>query len=79
MIYETVRDPGNGIPERIAETRANRERLRFDREAGLYDSADAAAWFRERYAALGRQPAAIEAECSIASGRSSISPSRCRQ
>lgn len=54
--------------ERIAETRANRERLRFDREAGLNDSADDAAWFRERYAALGRQPAAIEAEPQCAPG-----------
>ncbi|GHI29111.1 recombinase family protein [Streptomyces daghestanicus] len=38
LIYETVYDPGNGIAERIAETRANRERLRADREAGLYDA-----------------------------------------
>ncbi|WP_236570146.1 hypothetical protein [Streptomyces mexicanus] len=68
MIYETVYDPGNGIPERIAEARASRERLRADREAGLYDSPDDAAWFRERYAALGRELAALEAEPQRAPG-----------
>ncbi|MEU5365628.1 zinc ribbon domain-containing protein [Streptomyces sp. NPDC005925] len=62
LIYETVYDSGNGIPERIAETRASRERLRADREAGLYDAPDDAAWFRDRYAALGRELAALEAE-----------------
>ncbi|UXY23362.1 recombinase family protein [Streptomyces cynarae] len=68
LIYETVYDPGNGIPERIAETRANRERLRADREAGLYDSPDDAAWFRERYAVLGRELATLEAEPQRAPG-----------
>ncbi len=38
VIYETVYDPGNGIAERVAETRVSRERLRADREAGLYDA-----------------------------------------
>lgn len=61
-IFETVYDPGNGVPERIAEVQATRERLRADREAGLYDAADDAEWFRERYAALGRELAALEAE-----------------
>ncbi|MFF2330977.1 MULTISPECIES: recombinase family protein [unclassified Streptomyces] len=62
LSFETVHDPGDGIPERIAETRANRVRLRADREAGLYDSSDDASWFRERYAALGRELAALETE-----------------
>ncbi|MEW1654783.1 recombinase family protein [Streptomyces sp. NPDC093707] len=61
-IFETVYDPGNGVDERIAEVRATRERLRADREAGLYDAADDAAWFRERYAALGGELSALEAE-----------------
>uniref|UniRef100_A0AAU2W1C9 Uncharacterized protein n=1 Tax=Streptomyces sp. NBC_00008 TaxID=2903610 RepID=A0AAU2W1C9_9ACTN len=61
-------DPGNGIPERIAETRANRERLRADREAGLYDSPDDAFWFRERYTSMGRELAALEAEPQQAPG-----------
>ncbi|WP_432095605.1 recombinase family protein [Streptomyces sp. bgisy100] len=62
LIYETVYDPGNGIPERISEIQANRERLRADREAGLYDATDDATWFRERYAAMGRELAALEEE-----------------
>ncbi|MEV0373220.1 hypothetical protein AB0I10_25925 [Streptomyces sp. NPDC050636] len=61
-IFETVYDPGNGVPERIAEVQATRERLRADREAGLYDAADDSEWFRDRYAALGRELAALEAE-----------------
>lgn len=68
MIYETVYDPGNGIAERVVETRASRERLRADREAGLYDAPDDAAWFRDRYAALGRELAALEAEPRRAPG-----------
>lgn len=62
LIFETVYDPGNGIAERIAETRANRERLQADREAGLYDSPDDAFWFRERHTSLGRELTALEAE-----------------
>lgn len=33
-IFETVYDEGNGVAERMAELRANRERLRADRETG---------------------------------------------
>ncbi|MFF5718965.1 recombinase family protein [Streptomyces buecherae] len=62
LIYETVFDPGNGVAERIAEVRATRERLRSDREAGLYDSPDDATWFRERYASLSQELAALERE-----------------
>ncbi|MFD6150279.1 recombinase family protein [Streptomyces sp. NPDC060243] len=68
LIYEMVYDPGNGIPERIAEARASRERLRADREAGLYDAPDDAVWFRERYTALGRELDALEAEPRRAPG-----------
>ncbi|WP_328382426.1 hypothetical protein OHS81_03865 [Streptomyces sp. NBC_00400] len=35
VIFETVYDPGNGVPERIAEVQATRERFRADWEAGL--------------------------------------------
>lgn len=62
LIYETVFDPGNGIPERIAELQANRERLRADRQAGLYDAPDDSEWFRSRYAEMGHELAALEAE-----------------
>jgi hypothetical protein len=62
VIVETVYDPGNGVPERIAEVQANRKRLRADRQAGLYDDADDAEWYREQYAAMGRELALLEAE-----------------
>ncbi|MFI1887751.1 zinc ribbon domain-containing protein [Streptomyces jumonjinensis] len=68
LIYETVFDPGNGIPERIAEVRAMRERLRADCEAGLYDAADDAAWFRERYGTLSSELASLEREPQRAPG-----------
>ncbi|MEV3870709.1 hypothetical protein [Streptomyces sp. NPDC049906] len=55
MIMETVYDAGDGTPERIAEVEAARRRLRDDREAGLYDAPDDAAWFRDRYAEMGRE------------------------
>ncbi|GAA3857824.1 recombinase family protein [Streptomyces sedi] len=68
MIFETVYDPGNGVRERIAEIRANRERLRADRQSGLYDAPDDAEWFRQRYAEMGRELALLEAEPERAPG-----------
>ncbi|MFM9630230.1 MULTISPECIES: hypothetical protein [Streptomyces] len=62
MIFETIYDAGNGVAERMAELRASRERLRADREAGLYDEPDDAAWFRERYAAMGQELAKLGLE-----------------
>ncbi|WP_364708899.1 recombinase family protein [Streptomyces ossamyceticus] len=62
MIFETVYDEGNGVAERVAELKASRERLRADREAGLYDAPDDAAWFREKYAAMGQELAELELE-----------------
>ncbi|MGW1838792.1 recombinase family protein [Streptomyces sp. NPDC002067] len=68
LIYETVYDPGNGVQERISEIRANRERLRADRQAGLYDAPDDAEWFREKYAETGRELAALGLEPERAPG-----------
>ncbi|MFI1940306.1 recombinase family protein [Streptomyces purpureus] len=48
-------DPGTGYAARILEFEADRKRLRDDRAAGLYDSADDAEWFRTRYAQMGRE------------------------
>ena len=62
LIYENVYDPGDGARERIAELQASRERLRADRQAGLYDDPDDAAWYRTRYAEMGRELAALAAE-----------------
>ncbi|WP_432019888.1 recombinase family protein [Streptomyces sp. 1222.5] len=52
MFMETVFDPGNGIEEELAERLAARNRLRSDRDAGLYDDEDDADWYRQRYSEL---------------------------
>ncbi|CCK32614.1 putative integrase [Streptomyces davaonensis JCM 4913] len=49
---ERVFDPGNGVEEELAEKLSARNRLRDDRNAGLYDDEDDAAWYRERYGDL---------------------------
>jgi site-specific DNA recombinase len=48
-------DPGTGYAARIAELQADRERLRADRAAGLYDEPDDEQWFRSEYARMGRE------------------------
>jgi site-specific DNA recombinase len=62
-------DPGTGNAARIDEIMAARNRLRSDREAGIYDSPEDAQWFRERFnqmnaeieelRALPERPAAV--------------------
>ncbi|MYW44927.1 recombinase family protein [Streptomyces sp. SID161] len=52
MFMETVYDPGNGVEEELAERVAARNRLRGDRDAGLYDDEDDAEWYRKRYSDL---------------------------
>lgn len=59
---ERVYEPGNGVRERIDELRAARQRLRSDRDSGLYDAPDDADWFRSRYAAMGRELEKLERE-----------------
>jgi site-specific DNA recombinase len=54
-LMQQVFDPGSGHGPRIAQLEADRKRLREDRAAGLYDSADDAAWFREVYASMGQE------------------------
>ncbi|KUF18884.1 recombinase family protein [Streptomyces silvensis] len=49
---ETVFDPGNGVEDELNEKLAARNRLRGDRDAGLYDDEEDAAWYRDRYGAL---------------------------
>ncbi|ARQ71939.1 recombinase family protein [Streptomyces marincola] len=68
VIYETVYDSGNGVRERIAEMRANRERLRADRQSGLYDASDDAEWFRQQYTEMGQELKTLEAEPERAPG-----------
>ncbi|MGW7556222.1 recombinase family protein, partial [Streptomyces rimosus] len=62
MVMETVYDPGNGVPERIAEVEAARKRLRADRDAGLYDEPDDAEWYRTRYSEMGKELAELRRE-----------------
>jgi hypothetical protein len=68
IIMETVYDPGDGVPERIAELRAARERLRADRQTGLYDAADDERWFRRQYVEIGDEIEALEKEPRRAAG-----------
>jgi DNA invertase Pin-like site-specific DNA recombinase len=59
-LMERVFDPGTGHAGRIAQLESERERLRSDRQAGLYDSPDDAAWFREVYARIGKELAEVK-------------------
>lgn len=58
---EEVYDPGTGYGAQIAELEAARERLRADRQAGLYDAQDDAEWFRTEYQRIGREIAELRA------------------
>ena len=48
-----VYDPGTGHAAQIAELEATRTRLREDRQAGVYDSAEDAEWYRTEYRGSG--------------------------
>ncbi|MGW2108617.1 recombinase family protein [Streptomyces sp. NPDC001948] len=52
MFMETIYDPGNGVQEELDELITARNRLRDDREAGLYEDDDDAEWYRKRYSSL---------------------------
>jgi len=52
-VMRKVYDPGTGHAAQIAELEATRTRLREDRQAGLYDDADDAEWFRTEYRRAG--------------------------
>jgi len=45
-------DAGTGYAAQAAELTAARDRLKADREAGLYDEPEEAEWYQERYRAL---------------------------
>ncbi|MGP4112690.1 hypothetical protein ACTWP5_17485 [Streptomyces sp. 4N509B] len=61
-IVESVYDAGNGVTDRIAEVKASQQRLRADREVGLYDGPEDSQWFRERYVELSRELRELENE-----------------
>ena len=60
-VMRKIYDPGTGHAAQIAELEATRTRLRDDRQAGLYDSAEDAEWYRTEYRRLGEEIAALKA------------------
>jgi site-specific DNA recombinase len=59
-VMRKVYDPGTGHGAQVAELEAVRRRLRDDRQAGLYDSADDADWYRAEYRRLGEEIGALK-------------------
>ena len=60
-VMRKIDDPGTGHSAQIAELEATRTRLREDRQAGVYDSADDAEWYRTEYRRLGEEITALKA------------------
>ena len=60
-VMRKIYDPGTGHAAQIAELEATRTRLRDDRQAGLYDSAEDAEWYRTEYRRLGEEITALTA------------------
>jgi site-specific DNA recombinase len=54
-VMRKIYDPGTGHASQIAELEATRKRLRDDRQAGLYNDADDAEWYRTEYRRLGEE------------------------
>jgi hypothetical protein len=50
-----IYDPGTGHASAIAALKADRKRLRDDRQAGLFDSEGDTEWFRTEYTRMGRE------------------------
>ena len=60
-VMRKIYDPGTGHAAQIAELDATRKRLRDDRNAGLYDSAEDAEWFRTEYKRIGDEITELKA------------------
>jgi site-specific DNA recombinase len=60
-VMRKIYDPGTGHAAQIADLDATRTRLREDRQAGLYDGAEDAEWFRTEYRRLGEGIVALRA------------------
>jgi DNA invertase Pin-like site-specific DNA recombinase len=60
-VMTKVWDPGTGHAAQIAELTAARDRLKSDRDAGLYDDPDEAQWYRARYRTLSDEITALRA------------------
>ena len=60
-VMKRVWDPGTGHAAQAADLTAARDRLKADRDAGLYDDEDEAQWYRARYRALTDEIKAVRA------------------
>ncbi len=60
-VMRRIYDPGTGHASQVAELEVTRKRLRDDRQAGLYDSAEDAEWYRTEYRRLGEEITALKA------------------
>lgn len=59
-LMRKVYDPGTGHASQIKELENTRNRLRDDRNAGLYDSAEDAEWYRTEYKRLSEEITALK-------------------
>lgn len=71
-----VYDPGTGHASQVRELEATRGRLRDDRNAGLYDSAEDAEWYRAEYTRIGDEIAALKALKERKPGMRTVSTGR---
>ncbi|MCW2934742.1 MAG: hypothetical protein JWM19_5704 [Actinomycetia bacterium] len=60
-VLKRVWDPGTGHAAQAADLTAARDRLKADRDAGLYDDEDEAQWYRARYRSLTDEIKAVKA------------------
>jgi site-specific DNA recombinase len=60
-VMKKVWDPGTGHAAQIAELTTARDRIKADRDAGLYDDPGEAQWYRARYRALSEEITALRA------------------
>ncbi|MGH3281148.1 MAG: recombinase family protein [Trebonia sp.] len=60
-VMKRVWDPGTGHAAQVAELTTARTRLQADRDAGLYDEPDQAAWYQARHRSLTEEIKALRA------------------
>ncbi len=60
-VMKKVWDAGSGHAAQVADLTAARDRLKSDRDAGLYDDPDEAEWYRARYRSITEEIKAVGA------------------
>ncbi|HEY1703043.1 MAG TPA: recombinase family protein [Trebonia sp.] len=75
-VMRKVYDPGTGYASQVKELENTRNRLRDDRQAGLYDSPDDAEWYRAEYTRLGEEITALRAQPERKPGMRTVSTGR---